>query len=43
MKIFDFVLSEDDMTIIRSLNIHDKGSRDYNDPTYAKKIVSQVF
>ena len=43
MKIFDFILSEDDMTLIRSLNIHDKGSRDYTDPAYAKKIVSQVF
>lgn len=43
MKIFDFSLSEDDMTLIRSLNIHDKGSRDYTDPAYAKKIVSQVF
>lgn len=43
MKIFDFILSEDDMTLLRSLNIHDKGSRDFNDPAYAKKIVSQVF
>ena len=43
MKIFDFSLEEDDMRILRSLNIHDKGSRDYTNPTYAKKIVSQVF
>ena len=43
MKIFDFSLSEEDMEILRGLNIHDKGSRDYNDPAYAKKIVSQVF
>lgn len=43
MKIFDFILSEDDMTLIRSLNIHDKGSRDYTDPAYAQKIISQVF
>ena len=43
MKIFDFILSEDDMMLLRSLNIHDKGSRNYTDPAYAKKIVSQVF
>ena len=43
MKIFDFSLSEEDMEILRGLNIHDKGSRDYNDPAYAKKIVSQVL
>ena len=43
MKIFDFILSEEDMEILRGLNIHDKGSRDYNDHAYAKKIVSQVF
>lgn len=43
MKIFDFNLSEEDMDILRGLNIHDKGSRDYTDPAYAKKIVSQVF
>lgn len=43
MKIFDFILSEEDMEILRGLNIHDKGSRDYNGPAYAKKIVSQVF
>lgn len=43
MKIFDFSLDEDDMEKLRALNIHDKGSRDYTDPAYAKKIVSQVF
>lgn len=43
MKIFDFILDEADMETLRSLNIHDKGSRDYTDPSYAKKIVSQVF
>ena len=31
------------MAAIRALNIHDKGTRDFNDPAYAKKIVSQVF
>lgn len=43
MKIFDFTLDDGDMDILRGMNIHDKGSRDYTDPTYAKKIVSQVF
>ena len=43
MSIFDFSLEEGDMELIRSLNIHDKGSRDYTDPAYASKIVSQIF
>ena len=43
MDIFDFVLDDCDMAAIRALNIHDKGTRDFNDPAYAKKIVSQVF
>ena len=43
MNIFDFILDEADMEIIRGLNINDKGTRDYNDPAYAEKIVSQVF
>ena len=43
MDIFDFVLDDYDMEMLRGLNIHDKGTRDYNDPAYAKKIVSQIF
>lgn len=43
MDIFDFVLDDCDMAAIRALNIHDKGTRDFNDPAYAQKIVSQVF
>ena len=43
MKIFDFVLDENDMEIIRGLNIHDKGSRSYTDVEYAKRIIAQVF
>lgn len=43
MKIFDFNLDEADMETIRGLNIHDKGSRCYTDPEYAKKIIAQVF
>ena len=43
MDIFDFVLDDCDMASIRALNIHDKGTRDFNDRAYAQKIVSQVF
>ena len=43
MKIFDFMLDEEDMQTLRGLNLHDKGSRDYTDPGYAKKIIDQVF
>ena len=43
MGIFDFVLNDSDMAVLRGLNIHDRGTRDYNDPAYAQKIVSQVF
>ena len=43
MDIFDFVLDDSDMVVLRGLNIHDRGTRDYNDPAYARKIVSQVF
>ena len=43
MDILDFTLDEGDMEILRGLNIHDKGSRDYTDPGYASKIVSQIF
>ena len=43
MKIFDFALSEEDMDTLRSLNLHDKGSRSYTDPEYTRKIISQVF
>lgn len=43
MKIFDFSLSEEDMEILRGLNMHDKGSRNYSDPEYARKIIAQTF
>ena len=43
MKIFDFNLSDEDMLMIRNLNIHDKGSRDYTDTEYARRIIAQVF
>ena len=43
MKIFDFTLDEQDIEIIRGLNIHDKGSRNFADADYTKKIITQVF
>ena len=43
MQIFDFVLSEEDMQTLKALNMHDKGSRDYTDTEYARKIIAQVF
>lgn len=43
MKLFDFTLDEHDMETIRTLNLHDKGSRDYTSPSYARRIISQRF
>lgn len=43
MKIFDFVLSDEDMQTLKTLNIHDKGSRNYTDVEYARRIIAQVF
>lgn len=43
MKIFDFSLSDEDMAILKTLNLHDAGTRDYTDAEYASKIISQVF
>ncbi len=41
--IFDFSLDEDEMEILSGLNLNDKGTRDYTDEEYARKIISQVF
>ena len=43
MQIFDFSLCEEDMQTLKALNMHDKGSRDYTDTEYARKIIAQVF
>lgn len=43
MDIFDFSLTDSEMAQIRALNLNDKGTRDYTDPAYAKKIIDQVF
>lgn len=42
-QIFDFSLCEEDMQTLKALNMHDKGSRDYTDTEYARKIIAQVF
>ena len=43
MQIFDFMLSDEDMTVLKALNLHDAGTRDYTDVGYASRIISQVF
>ena len=43
IDIFDFVLDEEDMNILMTLNLHDKGTRDYTDLTYASRIIAQKF
>lgn len=42
-EISDFTLSDEDMTLIRSLNLNDKGTRSYTDVEYARRIIAQVF
>ena len=43
IDIFDFVLDEQDMEALKSLNIHDTGTRDYTDLNYARRIIAQTF
>ena len=43
MKIFDFVLSEEDMSLLKGLNLNDKGTRAFTDSEYARRIIGQVF
>ncbi len=42
-NIFDFTLSDNEMEILRSLNLNDKGTRNYTDVEYARRIIAQVF
>ena len=42
-EIFDFQLSEEDMEQLKTLNLHDGGTRDYTDLDYASRIIAQVF
>jgi len=41
IDIFDFTLDEQDMDTLKSLNIHDSGTRDYTDLAYASHLISQ--
>ena len=42
-NIFDFQLSDEDMDQLKGLNLHDAGTRDYTDLSYASRIITQVF
>lgn len=42
-NIFDFSLSDDEMEILRKLNLNDKGTRSYTDVEYARRIIAQTF
>lgn len=41
--IFDFSLDGQDMAVLKSLNLHDAGTRDYTDLSYASRIIAQTF
>jgi diketogulonate reductase-like aldo/keto reductase len=41
IDIFDFELSEEEMSILRKMNRHDMGTRDYTDLPYVKRLISQ--
>lgn len=43
IDIFDFMLDEGDMDLIKALNVHDRGTRDYTDLGYASRIIAQTF
>lgn len=41
--IFDFSLDGQDMAVLKGLNLHDAGTRDYTDLSYASRIIAQTF
>ena len=41
--IFDFTLANQDLEALLSLNMHDSGTRDYTDLSYASRIIAQTF
>ena len=41
--IFDFTLDEQDMAVLKALNLHDSGTRDYTDLDYSSRIIAQTF
>ncbi len=42
-EVFDFHLTDQEMETLRTLNIHDSGTRDYTDLDYASRIIAQTF
>jgi len=42
-NVFDFSLDEAEMEELKKLNIHDGGTRDYTDLSYASRIIAQTF
>lgn len=43
LDIFDFRLDDAEMQALKSLNIHDGGTRDYTDVDYISRLIAQVF
>jgi len=43
IDVFDFELTPEEMEEIKSLNLHDSGTRDYTDLDYASRIIAQKF
>ena len=43
INIFDFTLTDDEINLLKNLNINDKGTRSYTDVEYARRIIAQVF
>ena len=41
IDIFDFVLSEEEMNVIRNMNQSDAGTRNYTDLTYVARLIDQ--
>lgn len=39
IDIFDFSLSDEDMTQIAKMNQHDAGTRDFGDPQFVKYLI----
>lgn len=43
IDIFDFSLTDKEMETLKSLNLHDGGTRDYTDVAYSSRIIAQTF
>lgn len=42
-EVFDFCLTDEEMEMLKTLNLHDGGTRDYTDLDYASRIIAQTF